>query len=255
MLHEVAHIVHGRHAGPFYRLMQELIEEWETHVMKVPSGSLLDAEGDVTDAGLNLVSKFNGCFTGKGKRLGGRSINWKQLSQRDCAARAAERRARDAARGLGDDELHPLLRHTLRKGHEQDRQPTDKLSRGVRSLQNERDQQPTSKRSRATSSQGTKTHSDDELGEQELQALAKALHESSLESDMHGRRLPTEGAGCRTQKEQDYDLTLALALSKSCVQARKMDCGDDDRLATQRSKAEEENAQLKRALEASLLEM
>lgn len=113
MLHEIAHIQHYRHAGPFYRFMAELIEEWETVVMMVPKGRLLDSEGNAMSENIPHNSSFNGCFTGVGKKLGGARTNWKCQCQRDLARYAAERRAADAMRGFGDAELVPIARGML----------------------------------------------------------------------------------------------------------------------------------------------
>jgi len=114
MLHEIAHIAHGSHAGPFYRLMAELIEEWEVVVMKVPVGRLLDPEGNVMSE--NVPDNYRQCFGGLGKKLGGRNKNWKCLCQRDLAGCAAERRAFDSTRqkGYGATPSTKRPKHSMR---------------------------------------------------------------------------------------------------------------------------------------------
>jgi hypothetical protein len=160
MLHEIAHIVHGRHAGPFYRLMADLIEEWETVVMKVPKGRLLDAEGNVMSENIpewatNGTGTFNGVFIGKGNECGTANRNWKCLCQRDLVCMAAERRAADNLRGFGDAELVPMARGMFK-------QASGNANSG-------------SKR-KFSDTEGS-------LNDEELTALIKALHLSESEED------------------------------------------------------------------------
>jgi len=126
MLHEMSHIIHSKHTPAFFELMDTLREEWSSLKDK---GCVLDAQGFPTVGGRRA-----GCFSHNpdkpaqcralalaaaerraalGRLMGSgcaRSEDsskheWRNLSQRARAARAAERRAADALRGLGEEEL------------------------------------------------------------------------------------------------------------------------------------------------------
>eukprot|EP00747_Dinoflagellata_sp_TGD_P181423 gnl/TRDRNA2_/TRDRNA2_35252_c0_seq1.p1 gnl/TRDRNA2_/TRDRNA2_35252_c0~~gnl/TRDRNA2_/TRDRNA2_35252_c0_seq1.p1 ORF type:complete len:377 (-),score=74.93 gnl/TRDRNA2_/TRDRNA2_35252_c0_seq1:52-1182(-) len=126
MMHEMAHIVHMKHSAAFYQLMDELSRQWE---QLEASGRVLDETGFPTIGGHRLsVEQHNpGSAEGRaralaaaekrarlsglmgrpgGRLLGhGQCLGWVQLSPRERAARAAERRAAEASHGFGDDEL------------------------------------------------------------------------------------------------------------------------------------------------------
>ncbi|CAE7341373.1 WSS1, partial [Symbiodinium sp. CCMP2456] len=121
MLHELTHIIHLKHTAAFYELMDELSKQWE---QLEATGHVLDESGFPTVGGhrvdpmkhnpsIGLATKLQAKaaeqrlkvnqLMGSGK-LGGQS-DWKQLPLREKAARAAERRAAEAKRGFGPDEL------------------------------------------------------------------------------------------------------------------------------------------------------
>eukprot|EP00931_Biecheleriopsis_adriatica_P045984 TRINITY_DN26374_c0_g1_i1.p1 TRINITY_DN26374_c0_g1~~TRINITY_DN26374_c0_g1_i1.p1 ORF type:complete len:364 (+),score=79.03 TRINITY_DN26374_c0_g1_i1:57-1148(+) len=126
MIHELTHIVHMKHSAAFYQLMDELQTQWE---QLEASGKVLDEAGFPTVGGQRVTDSAHNPRTasdGRAKALEaaeararrfqnwgsgtlghGRTpgADWARLSPRERAARAAERRAAEAARGLGDDEL------------------------------------------------------------------------------------------------------------------------------------------------------
>ena len=130
MIHEMSHIVHGNHSANFYALMDELKKQYGLIREK---GQLVDLDGFPIAGGRTAdaarhdpKSKAEGRAAGlvaaesrarrarrdtgaAGKKLGGGGGGgkgaWAGLAPRDAAARAAERRAADAANGLGDAEL------------------------------------------------------------------------------------------------------------------------------------------------------
>lgn len=196
MLHEITHIIHLQHRGPFYRRMAELIEEWETEVMRVQRGHLLDSEGSVVNEDHPALTGQNvGIFVGTGRKLGGKTVHWKRLSQRELARAAAERRARDAARGFGDKELMPMVRHMLQ------------------------DQRKTNTRRPVC----TETETGDCCDEEELMSLIQALHESELchcckQSRIDGQ---TQSSTIHTEK-----LELENALARSMADGQSSECSD-----------------------------
>mmetsp|Transcript_16534 Transcript_16534/g.28908 ORF Transcript_16534/g.28908 Transcript_16534/m.28908 type:complete len:353 (-) Transcript_16534:51-1109(-) len=124
MLHELSHIVHLKHTPAFYQLMDELRAQYE---QLEASGRVLDEAGFPTIGGHRTTGTFHNPSAAEGRsraldaavaranasRLmgsgklghGPNASSWAQLSPRERAARAAERRAAEAALGLGDDEL------------------------------------------------------------------------------------------------------------------------------------------------------
>ena len=121
MLHELAHIVHSKHTPAFYQLMDELQKDWER---LEAAGQVLDEQGFPTVGGQRIDAshnpstlhvralalaaaekraRVNGIMSSQ--KLGyGNEPNWKKLLPRERAARAAERRAIEAALGFGDEE-------------------------------------------------------------------------------------------------------------------------------------------------------
>lgn len=95
MLHELSHNIHGAHAAPFYKLLEELTAECEELMAKGIGGS--GAGYDAPAAG-----KVGGRFIGRGDQL---SI----FDRREAALKAAEQRAKRQAlmysgpRKLGED--------------------------------------------------------------------------------------------------------------------------------------------------------
>lgn len=123
MLHELSHIVHSQHRAPFYKLMDELKEEW---TQLVTEGKVLDANGFPVSGGRRLGGRLESSANPRGKKLGGfggcghrlgrgGSASWARLSKRERAARAAERRAADAAQGFDDEELWPGIQEGMKK--------------------------------------------------------------------------------------------------------------------------------------------
>lgn len=108
MIHELAHIVHSQHRAPFYRLMDELEEEWGTFVA---NGQVLDSCGFPTNGGHRLGGEQH--IVGSVKSGRKQRSDWSKLSQRDAAALAAERRAADASAGFADEELWPGSKEAL----------------------------------------------------------------------------------------------------------------------------------------------
>ncbi|KAJ1457638.1 WLM domain-containing protein [Pelagophyceae sp. CCMP2097] len=129
VIHEMTHIVHGNHSASFYQLMDELKGQHETFLAK---GMVLDAAGFPLSGGAKMDAMRHNpadareargkalsaaetrakqgavMGTAGGARLGGATKGgaaWDKLEPREAALRAAERRAADAAQGLGDDEL------------------------------------------------------------------------------------------------------------------------------------------------------
>jgi len=127
MLHELAHIVHGKHDSHFFELMDTLRQEWQELSAR---GIVLDAGGFPTVGGQrSSYTNHNPMSAAQGRsaalaaaekraavgrlmgsgRVGGASClpgsTWAGLSPRERAARAAELRAQAALRGLGDEEL------------------------------------------------------------------------------------------------------------------------------------------------------
>lgn len=127
MLHEISHIMLSKHTQKFFQLMDTLKGEWEDLLMQ---GKVLDAKGfPVVGGGQSFggpqwisppssgearqlaaaAADSRGARAPaaegpqQGRRLGG-AARWNKLSPRERAALAAERRAAEAARGLGDDE-------------------------------------------------------------------------------------------------------------------------------------------------------
>eukprot|EP00438_Fugacium_kawagutii_P033734 Skav220014 [mRNA] locus=scaffold947:329536:330591:+ [translate_table: standard] len=121
MLHELAHIVHSKHTPAFYQLMDELQNQWER---LEASGQVLDEHGFPTVGGHRVDTSQHNPSTGHARalalaaaekrerlngimssqRLGGKRSDWESLPPRERAARAAERRAREAALGFGEEE-------------------------------------------------------------------------------------------------------------------------------------------------------
>jgi hypothetical protein len=93
MLHEITHIIHGRHDAAFYQLMDELREEYH---MLLGNGQI---QGAMPTTG--------------GRKIGG--SKWRGLSQREAAALAAERRRADARNGYLCDYDWPGTQEALRK--------------------------------------------------------------------------------------------------------------------------------------------
>lgn len=115
MCHELAHIVHGKHSSEFYKLMDELQDQFDATRSKAG----VDGRGTFAGASLNLnPERHNPIHKDEarrlaaaaaaarlrhqrlmgapgGSRLGGGTPDWKKLSPRELAARAAERRLRD----------------------------------------------------------------------------------------------------------------------------------------------------------------
>ena len=123
MLHELAHIVHSKHTPAFYQLMDELQDEWER---LEAAGHVLDEQGFPTVGGRRIDTRHNPTVVEghalalaaaeKRERLGkmmssgqlgygNEPASWRTLPARERAARAAERRAKEAALGFGDEEL------------------------------------------------------------------------------------------------------------------------------------------------------
>ena len=124
MLHELAHIVHLKHTPAFYQLMDELQNEWER---LEAAGHVLDEQGFPTVGGQRIDTsqhnprstvqvralalaaaekreRLNGIMSSQKLGHGNEPANWRSLPPRERAARAAERRAREAALGFGDEE-------------------------------------------------------------------------------------------------------------------------------------------------------
>lgn len=80
VLHELSHNIHGPHAAPFYKLLDELTAECEELMAKGISGT--GAGFDAPSAG-----KVGGRFIGKGDQLS-------TFDRRDMALKAAEQRAK-----------------------------------------------------------------------------------------------------------------------------------------------------------------
>eukprot|EP00434_Breviolum_minutum_P017353 symbB.v1.2.015320.t1/scaffold1138.1/size205980/19 len=123
MLHELAHIVHSKHTPAFYQLMDELQDEWER---LEAAGHVLDEQGFPTVGGRRIDTRHNPTVVEghalalaaaeKRERLGkmmssgqlgygNEPASWRTLPARERAARAAERRAKEAALGFGEEEL------------------------------------------------------------------------------------------------------------------------------------------------------
>lgn len=95
LLHEVTHIAEANHNSSFYKYLAKVVEEWETTIMQMPAGSLLDPEGNPTGRGIDLKGDFAGAFTGRGRRLGGKSwcgCNPTREELAGLAAASAEKR-------------------------------------------------------------------------------------------------------------------------------------------------------------------
>lgn len=129
MLHELAHIVHSKHTPAFYRLMDELQAQWEE---LEASGQVLDERGFPTVGGQRMDSSRHNPSPQKARALalaaaerrrvaprptplgyGHEPSSWRSLPPRERAARAAERRASDATRGFGEEELPEAKRRRL----------------------------------------------------------------------------------------------------------------------------------------------
>eukprot|EP01066_Platyproteum_vivax_P021026 Platyproteum_vivax@DN899_c0_g1_i1.p1 len=112
VLHELTHIVHGPHKGPFYALLDEITRECEDLMAKgiVRTGQGFDLPGArlggttaSTDAErktktLEAMEKrihLDRLGLNSSNRLGGDRSVMKALSPGEAAARAAERRAKD----------------------------------------------------------------------------------------------------------------------------------------------------------------
>ena len=125
MLHELTHIIHGKHTAAFYELMDELTKQWE---QLEATGQVLDESGFPTVGGHRVDPMNHNPSLAMAKRLqataaerrlkvnqlmgSGRlghgtlgQVEWKRLPLREKAARAAERRAAEAALGFGPEEL------------------------------------------------------------------------------------------------------------------------------------------------------
>ncbi|KAJ8489875.1 hypothetical protein ONZ45_g13410 [Pleurotus djamor] len=110
MLHELTHNVHGPHDDKFYKYLANLETEWEALKRSGYSGEGFLSEGhrlgtnishnvpqhQARAKALEAAEKRRkvGSLMGRGGRLGGTDI--KNLTPRELAARAAERRARDS---------------------------------------------------------------------------------------------------------------------------------------------------------------
>ena len=124
MLHELAHIVHSKHTAAFYELMDALREQWE---QLEACGQVLDEKGFPTIGGHRIDStshnptvlearkravaaaekrqNLNQMMSSGKLGYGNEPLSWRNLPPRERAARAAERRAREAMLGFGEDEL------------------------------------------------------------------------------------------------------------------------------------------------------
>lgn len=126
LIHEVTHILHSEHSANFYAAMDELGRQY---LQIREKGQLLDAQGFPMAAGRAVddarhtpsslcegkeaalraaEARVRAARALGGERLcggGGGADTWRALSPREAAVRAAERRAADAASGLGEAEL------------------------------------------------------------------------------------------------------------------------------------------------------
>ncbi|KAF9469743.1 WLM domain-containing protein [Collybia nuda] len=111
MLHELAHNVHGPHDDKFYKFLAGLQDEYDALQRSGYAGEGFFSEGQRlgTNVSHDLpphVARLKALeaaekrkritqVLGSGGRLGGRVINNRNMSPRELAAQAAERRARD----------------------------------------------------------------------------------------------------------------------------------------------------------------
>ncbi|KAJ7216778.1 WLM domain-containing protein [Mycena haematopus] len=108
MLHELTHNVHGPHDDKFYKFLSGLQDEYDALQRSGYAGEGFFSKGQKLGVSHNLPPHLarakaleaaekrrkTGLLIGNGGRLGGR-INPTNLTPRELAARAAERRARD----------------------------------------------------------------------------------------------------------------------------------------------------------------
>ncbi|KAF8204422.1 WLM domain-containing protein [Mycena galopus ATCC 62051] len=119
MLHELTHNVHGPHDEKFYKFLSGLQDEYDALQRSGYAGEGFFSKGERVGAGVSHdlpphlarakaleaaeKRRKTGLLVGNGGRLGGR-INATNLTPRELAARAAERRARDE-KSCGSGEL------------------------------------------------------------------------------------------------------------------------------------------------------
>ncbi|KAI8896166.1 WLM domain-containing protein [Globomyces pollinis-pini] len=120
MLHELVHIIQGPHDVKFYKILDDLFQEYESSTNEIERNQGFKLGGK--NLNQNEMKKFqlesiekrrwlNGIMPNGGQRLGGRTLDEKNLDLKTLIRMAAEKRVKDSI-WCGSDE--PIILQTKR---------------------------------------------------------------------------------------------------------------------------------------------